>query len=185
MIFSGGGRAQLKVWCVEVKFKDERKEQKSKGNKHVTCTCDPCKHLELSSEIADQQCQEDKIENIGQSCIKSTQMCCNRTLVSGDNVMDNRENNCKLTYLCLADFQLSSITRKCKKPWRQPVDNSDPETRILDLSVVTPEHMAPLGSRSLYLISAACSDGFLRFVYMKYHLFYCLFQNDSLYNIHN
>lgn len=166
------------MWCVEVKFEGERKEQRSKGNKRESFDSHISK---CSLEIAEHQCQEEEInqitvqsnkheENIGQSCVKSTEMCSNRISFSCNNIRDNSDNNCKLTYLCLADFQLSSITRKCRKPWRQPVDNSDPETRILDLSVVTPEDLTHLGSRSLYFISAACSDGFLRFVYIENQL---------------
>ena len=73
-----------------------------------------------------------------------------------DDTATDKIDDHKFTYEYLAGVQLSELSgRKVKKPWKYPVENSDPETRILDLTVIN----LPM---SLYLIGAACSDGLVR-----------------------
>lgn len=75
------------------------------------------------------------------------------TSVTKDDAVD-----CKIVYEYVTGLQLSELSgRRVKKPWRYPVKNSDPETRILDLSVMSLPRLS-----SVFLIAAACSDGLLR-----------------------
>jgi len=80
--------------------------------------------------------------------------------VDCDNANDVNEKPANMTdvdfsYESLADLQLSDFCQKTKKPWKHKVENSDPETRILDLTVVS-------RGNQQFVVGAACSDGIVR-----------------------
>lgn len=168
LIFSGGGRAQLKVWCVEARFSESGKVQSSEKNTQDTnVQGSGAEYVSQKNfiEVNEQHCQKKECVKSAQCQVHSEQTDHNCDTICYNTSKKNLvpcDNKCSLSYVCLAGLHLSNINRKCRKPWRQPVDNSDPETRILDLSVVTPEELGHTGSRSMYFISSACSDGFLR-----------------------
>ena len=65
-------------------------------------------------------------------------------------------------YESLAGVQLGCDKRRKRKPWRLKEDNSDPETRILDLTVFTVQELSPDYPERLCFLTAACSDGLIR-----------------------
>lgn len=179
LIFSGGGRAQLKVWGIEVKFSNEDNgKQKmvdfNKGERTNYKECDKnssgTESIEIGTNEQFRMCKNKHASSIV-SHIHSDVISfkCKNTSRNNDSELFDAcdkglqsKDKYEIDYVCLAGLQLSEGNRKCKKPWRQPFNNSDPETRILDLSVVTPNELGQIESGSLYFVSAACSDGFLR-----------------------
>lgn len=148
LIFSGGGRAQLKIWRTDVRFPNTS-GCRDKTNCEDVFTIDKSviNHYEKDSKLG-----QDNKDKVTESECKSTNET-NINYYNSDNFGDGK-------FMCeyVAGLQLSELSgRKVKKPWKYPVENSDPETRILDLTVIT-----LLRSRSLYLIAAACSDGHIR-----------------------
>ena len=65
-------------------------------------------------------------------------------------------------YESLAGVQLGCDKRRKRKPWRLKEDNSDPETRILDLTVFSAQELSSDYPEWLYFLTAACSDGLIR-----------------------
>ena len=65
-------------------------------------------------------------------------------------------------YVCLGEIKLGKAARRVKKPWRYPVDNSDPETRILDLCLFSGKEISDTVIQTLFFFVAGCSDGFVR-----------------------
>ena len=65
-------------------------------------------------------------------------------------------------YESLAGVQLGCDKKRMGKPWRVKVDNSDPETRILDLTVFRAQDLSSEHPEGLYFLTAACSDGLIR-----------------------
>ena len=65
-------------------------------------------------------------------------------------------------YESLAGVQLDCDKKRKGKPWRVKVDNSDPETRILDLCVFRAQDLSSDHPEDLYFLTAACSDGLIR-----------------------
>ena len=65
-------------------------------------------------------------------------------------------------YESLAGVQLGCQKRRKGKPWRLKEDNSDPETRILDITVFSAHEAWTDYTGNLFFLSAACSDGLIR-----------------------
>lgn len=65
-------------------------------------------------------------------------------------------------YESLAGVLLGTHRKRKAKPWRLKEDNSDPETRILDLTVFRALDLSPDNEETLYFLTAACSDGLIR-----------------------
>lgn len=57
---------------------------------------------------------------------------------------------------------LNEVGRRFKKPWKFPHQVHDPETRVLDIAVKRANRLGDDIPKDLFVISTACSDGFLR-----------------------
>ncbi|WAR22367.1 WDR6-like protein [Mya arenaria] len=129
LIFSAGGRAQLQIWRTDVKFNQD---------------FDTCSSNTFTKEGAN--------SSEGRQFFQDADTAFNKETHSDEMV-----SSPNFYHESLCGLQLSQIGKRVKKPWRFPVENSDPETRILDLTVIQQE-----SSPSLFLIGAACSDGIVR-----------------------
>lgn len=220
LIFSGGGRAQLKIWRVDIKFCNSILASRTEycheaatlaEDLPVICkcedsSCDTCSSKDLEGQKYNKttgpqkeglqiQNHNTNLNNLHKVSGFSEQTV-SRTVVKDFNEQEGTWNvpgenqdisqatrssscaissenktdrvnmsvtkdeavDCKIVYEYVTGLQLSELSgRRVKKPWRYPVKNSDPETRILDLSV-----MSLPRSSSVFLIAAACSDGLLR-----------------------
>lgn len=160
LIFSGGGRAQLRVWRVTVQF--------SKHLGYDDCLSDSLKQTCLPSNYpkkANVSKSKESSKSVNEKQYLATMRSSIMDVCESCTIPDNNNptNECNFSCECLGGLQLSQLTRKHWKPWRQPLNNSDPETRIVDLSVISPESRhQPLST--LYILSAACSDGVFRYI---------------------
>ncbi|KAL4231612.1 WD repeat-containing protein 6 [Mactra antiquata] len=151
LIFSGGGRSQLKVWRIVANFSNQ-----------LDKPCNSCvdvPQVHSGDRIgSDPTVCENNCDNIAQKVTN-----CEISPLSQSQIVENNTSDsmCNFNYECLGGLQLSSLTRKHWKPWRQPINNSDPETRIVDISVITPEDRNQPES-TLFMIATACSDGIFR-----------------------
>ena len=65
-------------------------------------------------------------------------------------------------YESLAGVLLGSHKKRKGKPWRVKEDNSDPETRILDMTVFKATELSENYPETVYFLTVACSDGLIR-----------------------
>ena len=65
-------------------------------------------------------------------------------------------------YESLAGVLLGSHKKRKGKPWRVKEDNSDPETRILDMTVFKATDLSENYPETVYFLTVACSDGLVR-----------------------
>ncbi|XP_052225658.1 WD repeat-containing protein 6-like isoform X3 [Dreissena polymorpha] len=157
LIFSGGGRAQLKVCRVQLG-----------GNKHnPSSVCrnqtDP-QLLDIGTDVHSiVECKKasEELRSAAVGEVQGGPACdqkgdCDTWRLAVDA---GKSQQCPVTYESLCGLHLNNLTRRAKKPWRYPVENSDPETRLMDLCVVTLQ-----GSRALFIVCAACSDGIVRLI---------------------
>ena len=101
-------------------------------------------------------------EKLGQSEISATR--CEDKNSSEYSVHKTQAGKSEILcqYESLAGVQLGCDKKRKGKPWRVKVDNSDPETRILDLTVFRAQELSSEHPEGLYFLTAACSDGFIR-----------------------
>ena len=74
----------------------------------------------------------------------------------------NHKSDITCQYESVAGVLLGSHKRRKGRPWRVREDNSDPETRILDMTVFKATEISMLYLESLYFLTVACSDGLIR-----------------------
>ena len=113
----------------------------------------------------DNSCNRQRLEDSeksGQSEISATR--CDNKNASEYNVTKTQTGKSDILcqYESLAGVQLGCDKKRKGKPWRVKVDNSDPETRILDLTVFRAQELSSEHPEGLYFLTAACSDGLIR-----------------------
>ena len=91
---------------------------------------------------------------------------CSTTAESETNPKTDRKTNSQLPISCqyesIAGVQLGSHKKRKGRSWKLKEDNSDPETRILDMTVFRAAEISVHYPDSLYFLTAACSDGLIR-----------------------
>ena len=101
-------------------------------------------------------------EKSGQSEISATRCEDKNSSEYSVHKMQAGKSEILCQYESLAGVQLGCDKKRKGKPWRVKVDNSDPETRILDLTVFRAQELSSEHPEGLYFLTAACSDGFIR-----------------------
>ena len=204
VMFSAGGRAEIKAWCVyNSKTTEIDGKAACSGETHLINGAGSCglKERPIAGTNGDvknrrpvkddafdmlQQCSKEafstdsstsqdanKAEKTNENCDaenkslepecandSSTQDCTISESLSGVQraVIINQD---KCWYRYMGTHSLSQRTLSCK-PWRTSYSNSDPETRYMDLSAFCVNELSSDYPNHLYIILAACSDGFVR-----------------------
>ena len=193
LIFSAGGRAQLKIWRVKTTLGSTKSKTETscrelgtrsdiiplitKSDNLTNKTVRNCKHSENSTsgftkeafQNQSSHCASCDLDN--QNDLHAHQLnpqdvdALDRENTS--NIHDSKTANieCECSVECLAGLQLGQPGRRRKKPWQQPVfqsDSGDSEARIMDLSSWRATDLDLEMPSSLYFVSAACSDGEVR-----------------------
>ena len=91
---------------------------------------------------------------------------CSTTAESDTNPKIDRKTNSQLPISCqyesIAGVLLGNHKKRKGRSWKLKEDNSDPETRILNMTVFRAAEISIHYPDSLYFMTAACSDGLIR-----------------------
>ncbi|KAK3589747.1 hypothetical protein CHS0354_021072 [Potamilus streckersoni] len=196
LLFSGGGRAQLKVWRLHFTDKIERPHVNLSGkyqstsqqgdcNKQVDMkedTYNKCnsgnkapkddaaetvlKKMRVNDSHTSQQASKEgkSLDPMHELRLEEEEKKYGKKIESEVCIDHNLVDDLDFKVESLADIQLiNNGQTKVKKHWKHSHMNSDPETRILDITVTSASDINEGYSLQVYFVVAACSDAVLRF----------------------
>ena len=111
------------------------------------------KEIKLSENMLKPLCSRSYCDNSNDQVIAYNEI---------DKGQRRLETSASCQYKSLAGVQLGCHKRSKGKPWRVKEDNSDPETRILDITIFSAYEVLPDYPEYLFFLTAACSDGLIR-----------------------
>lgn len=144
VMFSAGGRAQIKVWKIMVSTETNEKELGASDSKASSGNLMPSIDTNLMPEDykdLKNKCVHEKEET--KSCVKGP--C-------------HIESN----YELLASHMLRDPLNRKSKSWQRRVENMSPETRFMDLTAFHGRLVDSSLPSSVHFVGAACSDAVVR-----------------------
>ncbi|KAL3864776.1 hypothetical protein ACJMK2_006430 [Sinanodonta woodiana] len=192
LMFSGGGRSQLKVWRLHFTDKIERPHINLCSKYQSTSQQDGC-HKQVDLKGTNKKCNSGNIAYKGDPVLKKMRVIdsdisqkvgeerkrLDKMQESGMEEEEKKYSNniesevySDQNLVGDLDFKVESLAAiqlidngqtKVKKPWKHSHMNSDPETRILDITVTSASDIIEGCSVPVYFLVAACSDTILRF----------------------
>ena len=190
LVFSGGGRAQIKCWRVHIKNKYQNNARIT--NIHTEASLSDCD----SNIGGDFNIQENfksshifSCDNLDKTdgpnvCHSGTKATDSEKLAENiqnfsesykDFISDSRKDELKLKTLQSDDLKEFDInyelvstymlhSTQTNKSWRKRKLKVDPETRVMALTCVRGQEVNKKLPPHTFIIGAACSDAFVRFV---------------------
>ena len=200
LVFSGGGRAQIKCWRVHIKNKYQNNTRTT--NIHAEASLSDC-DMNIDGVFNEQEnfksshifsCDNsDKIDersvcHKGNKAIESEKLEENLKNFSENHKdlnSDSQKDEIKLKTLQPDDLKEPDInyeqvstymlhSTQTNKSWRKRKLKVDPETRVMALTCVRGQEVNKKLPPHTFIIGAACSDAFVRFVMISFG--YILFQ---------
>ena len=189
LLFSAGGRAQIKIWRLNIECNGHlnpfSRPNSSKDTIGISKSSDICQKSETINQIdvtqssvispsSDSSLQNSseflKHDNLESPSTSSKDMRNDHIQDSteignkhhGHNAGSSSELDITCQYESIAGVLLGSHKKRKGRPWKVREDNSDPETRILDMTVFKATEISALYPESLYFLTVACSDGLIR-----------------------
>ncbi|XP_064630402.1 tRNA (34-2'-O)-methyltransferase regulator WDR6-like [Lineus longissimus] len=181
ILFSAGGRAQLKSWRLTLKIPDCVERFRGGNGAKQDCVDEPLRDLKLgransgAGEISLDK--TDVLQDAKAVCNSLNQMVdsdiqsitcspdaqsdtCSPDVQSFMCILDSQSITC--SHELLSTHMLQYKSKKASKPWKKFEYDPSLETRFMALSCFCANEIHPDYDDKIHFISAACSDGFLR-----------------------
>jgi hypothetical protein len=151
ILFSGGGRAQLKCWRLVLKLYNSVEGRSTSSGARQDCANELKVDLNLGGKP--------KASDISQGDTDYLR----EKVPSLNRPVDSNFPTVKCSHELLCTHMLQYKTKKASKPWKTFEYDPSLETRFMALSSFRATQMNQECDDGIHFIAAACSDGFLRF----------------------
>ena len=192
LVFSGGGRAQIKCWRVHIKNKyqsnattsnteaflsdcdmnidgDFKKQENFKSSQIFRCDNldkrDGPNVCHNGTKAIDSEKLADNIQNFNES-YKDFKSDSQKDEIKLKTLQPDDLKEPDINYEQVSTYMLHST--QTNKSWRKRKLKVDPETRIMALTCVRGQEVNKKLPPHTFIIGAACSDAFVRFVMISF-----------------
>ncbi|XP_064601080.1 tRNA (34-2'-O)-methyltransferase regulator WDR6-like [Liolophura sinensis] len=156
IMFSAGGRAQMKAWKIVVSMKTNEKELGGGDNRAPVSSAS----MMLSADTSLKP--ENRREEKRQTTSEDLQ---NKCVIRKEETKSCFKDVCHVesNYELLASHMLHDRVKRRSKSWQRKLENTSPETRYMDLTAFHGHLVDTSLPSSIHFVGAACSDAVVRF----------------------